>query len=68
MGNKDTSMGPDFNNDGRADGYDMEYLGGSGSSGGTGCGGCFKTGCLAFAFLIALSCVFSACTAIFYNG
>lgn len=62
-------MGPDFNDDGRVDGYDMEYLDGSGSSGGgTGCGGCFKTGCLALAFLFALSCIFGACTTIFYSG
>lgn len=40
-------MGPDFNNDGRVDGYDMEYLGGSGFGGcGAGCGEAFKLGCL----------------------
>lgn len=65
-------MGPDFNNDGRVDGYDMEYLGGSGSgSGKAGCGDIFKLGCLIpMGLLVAgavfLTCLFYACAA-FYN-
>ena len=65
-------MGPDFNNDGRVDGYDMEYLGGSGFGGcGAGCGEAFKLGCLIpvgllVAGSVVLTCLFYACTA-FYN-
>lgn len=64
-------MGPDFNNDGRVDGYDMEYLGGSGFGGrGMGCGEAFKLGCLVptgllIAGAVILACFFYACTAFF---
>lgn len=47
-------MGPDFNNDGRVDGYDMEYLSepGSGSdNNGIGCGG---FGCCSWIILIVV--------------
>lgn len=63
-------MGPDFNNDGRVDGYDMEYLGGSGSTGGSaGCGEMLKFGCLVPVGLlvvggIILACLIYACTAL----
>lgn len=58
-------MGPDFNNDGRVDGYDMEYLGGSGSSrGNAGCGDILKVGCLIpIAIICILTCFFCACSA-----
>lgn len=62
-------MGPDFNNDGRVDGYDMEYLDGSESgAGNAGCGGCFKVGCLVLALILVLSGLFSACSMIFYSS
>ncbi len=65
-------MGPDFNNDGRVDGYDMEYLGESGSSNGSaGCGDILKLGCLVpvgllIAGAVILTCLLYACTA-FYS-
>lgn len=72
LGTGKRKMGPDFNNDGRVDGYDMEYLGGSGFGGcGAGCGEAFKLGCLIpvgllVAGSVVLTCLFYACTA-FYN-
>lgn len=59
-------MTPDFNGDGRFDGYDMEYLGGSGSSGGSGsCGGSCLKGCgWTFCLLVILCFFFDACSRI----
>lgn len=65
------SMGPDFNNDGRVDGYDMEYLSSSNSSGtSTGCGDFLKFGCLVpagclLAISIIMTCFLYACAAFF---
>lgn len=64
------SMGPDFNDDGRVDGYDMEYLSDSGTNASSvGCGDFLKFGCLVpagclLAISIVMTCLAYGCAAI----